>query len=59
METDKAIILARVSTSSQDYSAQTEQLIKYATSLGYKEFKIIETTESGFKDIKSKKDLAF
>lgn len=55
METKKAIILARVSTSAQDYSAQTEQLIKYAKKKGFDDYKVIETTESGFKDIKSKK----
>lgn len=55
MATKKAIILARVSTSAQDYSAQTEQLKKYANKKGYEDLEIIETTESGFKDIKSKK----
>jgi DNA invertase Pin-like site-specific DNA recombinase len=50
----KAILLVRVSTQAQDYSAQTDDLIKYAKSKGYTKFKIIETKETGFANIEVK-----
>lgn len=54
MAEKKGIILSRVSTESQDYSPQTNELISYSKSLGYTEVKIIETKESGFIDYESK-----
>src|ERR1035437_2661944 len=48
------ILLTRVSTSSQDNTAQELDLIEYAKREGYDNLHIIQTTESGFKKIKSK-----
>lgn len=50
----KAILLVRVSTKVQNYEAQTQDLIQYAKSKGYTEFKIIETKETGFANLEVK-----
>jgi DNA invertase Pin-like site-specific DNA recombinase len=49
-----AILLVRVSTMGQSYDPQTEDLKKYALSLGYNQLKIIETKESGLADLDKK-----
>ena len=54
MEKKCAIILARVSTSVQDYEPQIEDLIKYAISKGFTEHKIFNTKETGLADFKDK-----
>ncbi|MFV0313397.1 MAG: hypothetical protein ACK5KN_17355 [Dysgonomonas sp.] len=46
---EKAIILGRVSTDTQDYKAQIKDLTNYAHNLGYAELHEIKTTESGGK----------
>lgn len=46
---NSCIILTRVSTNQQDYTAQIDDLNKWANSLGYLNIKIISTKESGFK----------
>lgn len=51
---DNAVLLVRVSTLIQDYNAQIEDLKKYAESKGYKKFHIIETKESGLKNLEDK-----
>ena len=50
----KAILLVRVSTKFQNYESQTKDLIEYANSKGYNEFKIIETKETGFANLEVK-----
>jgi len=50
----ECIILSRVSTLSQDYSAQEVALKEYSESLGYKKQHIISTKESGFKSFVNK-----
>jgi DNA invertase Pin-like site-specific DNA recombinase len=50
----KAILLVRVSTQIQNYEAQTKDLIEYAKSKGFTEFKIIETKETGFANLEVK-----
>jgi len=54
MDKKCAIILARVSTSVQDYEPQIEDLIKYAKSKGFTEHKIFNTKETGLADFKDK-----
>ena len=49
-----AILLVRVSTMGQSNDPQTEDLKKYALSLGYNQLKIIETKESGLADLDKK-----
>ncbi|QIH37895.1 recombinase family protein [Flavobacterium sp. Sr18] len=49
-----AILLVRVSTIEQDYNAQIYDLTKYGESLGYTQFKIIETKETAFADLSEK-----
>ena len=51
---ETAILLVRVSTNTQDYNAQIEDLQKYAKSFGFSKFKIIETKESGLLDLQHK-----
>ncbi|MEI8135938.1 MAG: recombinase family protein, partial [Bacteroidota bacterium] len=51
---NKAILLVRVSTSTQDYKAQIEDLQKHAKTFGFSKFKIIETKESGLLDLEHK-----
>lgn len=46
---NSCIILTRVSTKQQDYTAQIDDLKKWANSLGYINIKVISTKESGFK----------
>lgn len=46
---NSCIILTRVSTKQQDYTAQIDDLNKWANSLGYTNIKVIATKESGFK----------
>lgn len=45
----KAVLLVRVSTASQDYEAQKNELIDYAHKQGYDELKVIEDKESAIK----------
>lgn len=52
-----AVILVRVSTFAQDYSAQIDDLINYARTLGYTHFHNIETKESGLADFKDREGL--
>jgi DNA invertase Pin-like site-specific DNA recombinase len=54
MEKKCAIILARVSTSVQDYEPQIDDLVKYAISKGFTEHKIFPTKETGLADFKDK-----
>ena len=54
MFTKNAILLVRVSTYAQDYSAQIMALKDYAKSEGYEEFHVIDTKESGLADIEDK-----
>jgi len=54
MEKRYAIILVRVSTSQQDYEAQTLDLTKYGNTLGYTDYHIIETKETAFADLEHK-----
>lgn len=49
-----AILLVRVSTLSQDYKPQIEDLERYAKSMGYNKFHVIETKESGLVDLDKK-----
>lgn len=49
-----AILLVRVSTMGQSNDPQTDDLKKYANSLGYNQLKIIETKESGLADLDKK-----
>jgi DNA invertase Pin-like site-specific DNA recombinase len=46
---NSCIILTRVSTNQQDYTAQIDDLSKWANNLGYTNIKVISTKESGFK----------
>lgn len=48
---NKAILMCRVSTESQDYEAQIRDLKNYASSKGIKETYVIATKESGYKNI--------
>lgn len=43
------IVLTRVSTNKQDYTAQVDDLKAWANSLGYTNINVISTKESGFK----------
>ncbi|MFK1872698.1 recombinase family protein [Bacteroides fragilis] len=43
------IVLTRVSTNQQDYTAQVDDLTNWANSLGFTNIKVISTKESGFK----------
>jgi len=54
MERKHAILLVRVSTNQQDYDAQIYDLEKYAKSLGYEKFHIIQTKETAFADLNKK-----
>lgn len=54
MDSKKAILLVRVSTSQQDYEAQIYDLRNYAQIKGYTDLHIIETKESGLADLESK-----
>ena len=49
-----SILLVRVSTLLQDYEPQIEDLKKYAKTMGYTKYKIIETKESGLVDLDKK-----
>ena len=49
MNSQKAILLVRVSTESQDYTAQKNDLIEYSKKLGISEYHIIEDKESAIK----------
>ena len=57
MKNKCAILLVRVSTDSQDYNAQIEDLKKYAFDEGYNNIHIIETKESGLNDFEYRKGL--
>lgn len=50
----ECILLTRVSTEKQDFSAQNSDLTTYAKSLGFTKIEIISTKESGFKNFESK-----
>ncbi len=54
MEDKHAILLVRVSTLTQDYSAQIADLKEYAISKGYNKFHVIDTKESGLVEIEDK-----
>lgn len=54
MDKKFAIILARVSTESQDYQPQINELIEFAKNHGYSDFKIISTKETGLADLNEK-----
>lgn len=51
---NSCIILTRVSTNEQDYTAQIDDLTKWANSLGFTNIKVISTKESGFKTFELK-----
>ena len=46
----KAVIYSRVSTTVQDYTSQTAELVKEAERQGYEVTKVYEEKESGFVD---------
>ncbi|MCX6204480.1 MAG: recombinase family protein [Bacteroidetes bacterium] len=54
MSSTHAVLLVRVSTSEQDLEPQINDLKKYAKSKGFKEFKVIQTKESGLLDLNKK-----
>jgi DNA invertase Pin-like site-specific DNA recombinase len=57
MKHKNAILIVRVSTDLQDFNAQVEDLQIYAKNLGYENFKLISTKESGLADLNNRDGL--
>jgi DNA invertase Pin-like site-specific DNA recombinase len=57
MTNKNCVLIVRVSTDIQDFNAQVEDLQYYAKNLGFENFKVIGTKESGLADIKNRDGL--
>lgn len=57
MDNKNCVLIVRVSTDIQDFNSQVEDLQNYAKNLGYQNFKVIGTKESGLADLKNRDGL--
>ena len=53
----RVVIFSRVSTQAQDYQRQTDELLEYASKMGYKVEQIFEEKISGAKKNEERKEL--
>ena len=53
----KVVIFSRVSTQIQDYTRQTDELLEYASKMGYSVERIFEEKISGAKKNEERKEL--